>query len=109
LEFDCFVVNVDGADLKVNTYRAEIALRVSILGEPQEETRLNLKALSSSGVTVAWDAHLSYSRITNEEEFEEIIILVRHFGLEVLVVVVVVKEAEGARSQMSVNPLQVHC
>jgi len=56
LEFDCFAVNVNGTDLKVDSYRAEVALRVGVLGEPQEKTRLDMKALSLSYSYVAWEA-----------------------------------------------------
>jgi hypothetical protein len=43
LEFDCLSVKVDGTYLEVDTYRAEVAFRVGILGEPQEQARLNSK------------------------------------------------------------------
>lgn len=52
LKFDGLAVDVDGADLKVHTYRAQIALCVGILSEPQEQTRLNLKTLSLLGTPV---------------------------------------------------------
>ena len=96
LEFDCFAVYVDCTNLKVDTYCAKIAFRVGIFGESQEETRLNSKTFSSSGASVVQDTYLSYSRITDEEEFEEVVVVVRHFRLGVLVVVV--KQAEVARS-----------
>ena len=53
LEFDCFAVDINGANLKVDAYRAEVAFRVGVLGEPQEQTRLRLKALSLSSASVA--------------------------------------------------------
>lgn len=45
LELDCLAVDVNGANLKVDSYRAEVAFRVGVLGEPQEQARLNLEAL----------------------------------------------------------------
>jgi hypothetical protein len=53
LELDCLAVNVDGTNLKVDSYRAEITLRVGVFGEPQEQTRLDLETLSLSGTHVA--------------------------------------------------------
>jgi len=88
LEFDCFAVNVNGTDLKVDSYRAEVALRVGVLSEPQEKTRLNSKALSFSSSLVVCGAYLSYTGITDEEEFEEIVVVVGHRLLQVIVVVV---------------------
>lgn len=49
LELDRLAVDVDGTNLKIDAYRAKIALRVGVFGEPQEQTRLGLKALSLSG------------------------------------------------------------
>jgi len=46
LEFDCFAVNVNGTDPKVDSSRADVVHRVGALGEPHEKTRLELKALS---------------------------------------------------------------
>lgn len=46
LELDCLSVDVNGTDLKVDSYRAEVALRVGVLGEPQEQARLGTKTLS---------------------------------------------------------------
>ena len=88
MEFDCFTVDVNGTDLKVDSYRAEVALRVGVLGEPQEQTRLDMKALSFSCSLVIHQAHLSYTRITDEEEFEEIVVVVGHRLWQVIVVVV---------------------
>lgn len=55
---------------------------------------------------MAWDTYLSYSRITNEEKFEEGIVVVGHFRLGALVVVVVVKQAKIARSRMTMDPFR---
>ena len=88
MQFDCFVVDVNGTDLKVYSYRAEVALRVGVLGEPQEKTRLDMKALNFSYSSVVYEAHLSYTRITDEEEFEEIVVVVGHLLWQVMVVVV---------------------
>lgn len=78
LELDCLAVDVDSTNLKVNTYRTEVAFRVGVFGKPQKQTRLNPRTLSLSGAPVAWAAYLSYSRITDEEEFKEIIVVVGH-------------------------------
>ena len=88
LEFDCFAVNVDGTNLKVDSYRAEVALRVGVLGEPQEKARLNMKAISFSHSPVGWEPYLSYTGITDEEEFEEIVVVVGHSLWQFIVVVV---------------------
>ena len=88
MELDCFAVNVNGTDLKVDSYCAEVALRVGVLGEPQEQTRLDSRALSFSYSPVAGETYLSYTRITDEEEFEEIVVVVGHLLLQVIVVVV---------------------
>ena len=34
LEFDYFAVNVNGTDLIVDSHRADVALRVGVIGEP---------------------------------------------------------------------------
>jgi len=88
LEFDCFAVNVNGTDLKVGSYRADVALRVGVIGEPQLKTRLEMKALSFSYSYVAWEPYLSYTRITDEDEFEQIVVVVGHRLWQVIVVVV---------------------
>ena len=46
LKFDCLAVDIDGTNLKVDSYRAEITFRVGIFGKPQEQTRLDPKMLS---------------------------------------------------------------
>lgn len=79
LEFDCLSVKVDGTDFKIDTYCAEITFRVGILSEPQEQTRLIPKTFSSLGAIVARESYLSHSRITDEEDFEEKVIVVGHF------------------------------
>jgi len=78
LEFDCFAVNVNGTDLIVDSYRADVALHVGVIGEPQEKARLQMKVLSFSYSYVAWEPYLSYTRITDEDEFEEIVVVVGH-------------------------------
>jgi len=35
LKLDCLAVDVDSTNLKVDTYRTEVAFRVGVLGEPQ--------------------------------------------------------------------------
>jgi len=87
LEFDYFAINVNGTDLKVDSYRADVALRVGVIGEPQEKTRLEMKALSFSYSCVAWEPYLSYTRITDEDEFEELVVVVGHHFWKIIVVV----------------------
>ena len=43
MELDRLAVNIDGTNFKVDSYRAEIAFRVGVLGEPQEQTRLGAR------------------------------------------------------------------
>jgi len=75
---DCFAVNVNGTDLKVDSYRADVVLRVGVIGEPQEKTRLERKALSFSYSYLVWEPYLSYTGITDEDDFEEIVVVVGH-------------------------------
>lgn len=88
MEFDCLAIDVNGTNLKVDSYRAEVTFRIRVLGEPQEQTRLNLKTLSSTDTLVVWEAHLSYSRVANEEELKEVIVVVGHLLSRNLVVFV---------------------
>ena len=53
LELNCLAVDVNSTNLKVDTYRTEVAFRVGVLGEPQEKTRLGSKRLSLLDTRVA--------------------------------------------------------
>lgn len=99
MKFDCLAVNINGTDLKVDSYRAKIALRVRVFCESQKQTRLiDFETLGFPGMLVACGAHLSYSGIANEEEFEEIVVVVGHCLLQTIVVVVKWEENDAYRS-----------
>lgn len=53
MELNCLAVDVNSTNLKVDTYRTEVAFRVGVLGEPQEKTRLGSKRLSLLETRVA--------------------------------------------------------
>lgn len=61
LQFDGFAVQFDGANLEIDSNRADVALRVRVVRKTKQQT---------------W---LANSRVTNQKEFEEIVVFGTHW------------------------------
>lgn len=64
LQFDGLPFQFNGTDFEVHANRRNVGLSVSVLGEPQQETRL------------------AYTRVSDQEKLEEIIAAIKEKGEE---------------------------
>jgi hypothetical protein len=60
LQLDCFAIQLDGSDLKVNSNGGNVVRGVGIISKSQKQTRL------------------SDSRVSNQQQLEKIVVFVIH-------------------------------
>lgn len=73
LEFHRLSLQLDSADLEINSNSTDVALRVGIVRETQKQAGLELSAVLFENRT--FDIYLANTRVTDEEKLEKEVVL----------------------------------
>lgn len=75
LEFDRLSLELNSANLKIDANCRDVTFCVGIICETEEEARLKPKDSELIGCEDNENMHLSDARVTNEKEFEKVVVL----------------------------------
>jgi hypothetical protein len=75
LEFDRLSLELNSANLEIDADGRDVAFCVGIVRKAEEEARLEPKDGELIGFEDNEKLHLSNARVTNEKEFEKVVVL----------------------------------